>query len=121
MNGDPEDVYDEDFADDVQTDIEHIVNNISSVTLRFGEWHLDTSGYEHPPNQDSLDSTVVEAETPISPVVISTETDLGLPAETHVRRVVLRLESLALNSRFRFIKRMSMIFHISRIDSPPSY
>lgn len=102
---DIEDLFDDDFADEVQHDIQQVIENLPSLILRFGEWHLDTSGYKSSISKDTSETVFMEPETPISPLVITSYMTLGAPEEAFVQRVLMRLEALAAEERFLFVKR----------------
>ncbi|KAF8312647.1 hypothetical protein DL93DRAFT_2081901 [Clavulina sp. PMI_390] len=102
--GDSDDVFNEDFADDVDADLRNITNDAPNMRLRFGAFKLDTSGYTTAPSSTSLEDITVEAETPISPIAITPQTDFGLPAEAFVKKIYFRLDSLASHEHFHFVK-----------------
>lgn len=78
-----------------------------NTTLRFGEWHLDTSGYEIELPQDDVedddDSVSVSPTSPDSPVSLPLVDRLGQSGEVYVTKVVVRLQRLAACEQFRFM------------------
>jgi hypothetical protein len=100
-------MFEEDFYEDVDSDIQTITSDISSIRLQFGEWSLDTSGYETAPEKNSFDNTALEPETPLGPIAYTPSIEFSASAEEFVRRVVIRLMGLGADERFRSIKRES--------------
>ena len=108
MNGDADDYFDEDFYEDVDSDIQTIISNISLIDLQFGEWNVDAAGYETALRLQPLDDIALDPETPLSPIVYTPLVELSVSAEEFVRRVVLLLEGLSANERFYSVKRRSI-------------
>jgi hypothetical protein len=83
-----------------------------NTTLRFGEWHLDTSGYESvlprddvEDDDESIPTSPTTPVTPNSPLTLPGVNRLGQSGEAFVRKVVLRLQGLATSDKFRFMNR----------------
>ncbi|KAF8340734.1 uncharacterized protein EI90DRAFT_3036693 [Cantharellus anzutake] len=78
-------------------------SNIDVKDLQFGEWHLDTSGYEKvpepeaEPDRDDITSPVLLE----APVLVP---GASVNVEAYVRQVVSRLEHLATHEQFKFVK-----------------
>ena len=107
MDGDADDIFDEEFYEDIDSDLQAITSNIASLKLRFGEWSVDISGYETGTQQDALENKFLDSDAPLTPIDYTPSVELSAGAEEFVRRVIIRLEGLSADERFHFIKRRS--------------
>jgi len=107
VDGDVDDIFDEEFYEDIDSDLQAITSNIASFKLRFGEWSVDISGYETRTQQDALENKCLDADAPLSPIDYTPSVEFSVGAEEFVRRVIIRLEGLIADERFHFIKRRS--------------
>ncbi|KAF8340736.1 uncharacterized protein EI90DRAFT_3117280 [Cantharellus anzutake] len=78
-------------------------SSIDVKDLRFGPWHLDTSGYEEEPEPEieQVQDETMPPLAPGSPVLIRRASISG---EAYVRQVISQLELLTADERFKFVK-----------------